>query len=149
MFLSLSEARNVTEIVSICKIGSGDWGAGETWQYTDFPLITFLFHSFRGKIYNTTTDPLNPDDVYYICRVLNDLRMYYKEILWLEEFVAEIEDGYFTGKTHPVRAYKALAGSYSLVIIKFCLEPKILHVLHVISNRIGLGLHIKWHYELA
>lgn len=69
---------------------------------------------FRGKIYNTTTDPLTPDDIYYICRVLDEQMMYHREILWLEELVRQIDDGYYTGKTSPARAYRALAGAYSL-----------------------------------
>ena len=42
--------------------------------------------------------------------------MYYKEIQWLEEFVRQVEDGYYTGKTGTQRAYKALAGAYEKVI---------------------------------
>ena len=48
--------------------------------------------------------------------------MYYKEIQWLEEFVRQVEDGYYTGKTSAQRAYKALAGAYDSVNLKEVLQ---------------------------
>ena len=78
-------------------------------------FIFYLFVRFRGEIYNTTTYPLSADDVYYICRLLHERQSYYKEILWLEEFTKQIDNGCYKGKTTPARAYKALAGAYFAV----------------------------------
>ena len=50
--------------------------------------------------------------------------MYHREILWLEELVRQIDDGCYTGKTNPARAYRALAGAYSLVIAKISKKKK-------------------------
>ena len=50
--------------------------------------------------------------------------MYYKEIRWLEELVKQIDDGFYTGKANPARAYKTLAGAYFAVRYPASILPK-------------------------
>ena len=53
--------------------------------------------------------------------------MYHKEILWLEEFVKQVDDGIYVNQANPGRAYKALAAAYSVVSLSTtlpCVDPK-------------------------
>ena len=53
--------------------------------------------------------------------------MYHKEILWLEEFVKQVDDGIYVNQANPGRAYKALAAAYSVVSLSTtlpCADPK-------------------------
>ena len=54
--------------------------------------------------------------------------MYHKEILWLEEFVKQVDDGIYVNQANPGRAYKALAAAYSVVSLSTslpCADPEV------------------------
>ena len=54
--------------------------------------------------------------------------MYHKEILWLEEFVKQVDDGIYVNQANPGRAYKALAAAYSVVSLSNtlpCADPEL------------------------
>ena len=83
------------------------------WTFYKLNLTRLL----DGQILDTRTDPLSAEDVLFITRYADDAKLYYEEIVWLEEFLKQrkIQDDQIL----KIKVARALAAAYYKVNLIF------------------------------